>query len=217
MRPSIPSSSPMGGNEISGLGEKLYVTLCLATLCQGWTNRIAKALSFSDASPFFATFDWSFPLPCFSSLIACVQTLQDFISNDTFRGHSLIACAKCRYVLESLERADILLPLPPSLLNTPFSFLPNLVNTASLSESLCPGDSDPSRLILEKTLGVGSGLLDVLQECLDLYLLSCSPLKFSVLDSECCDISWIFELLLEHPSKLRRAFTSFSLSCWVFS
>ncbi|GJR73240.1 hypothetical protein Tco_0085605 [Tanacetum coccineum] len=99
---------------------------------------------------------------------------------------------------------------------TPFSFLPNFVNTASLSESLCLGDSDPSRLILEKMLGVGSGLLDVLRECLDLRLLPCSPLMFGVLDLECCNTSWIFELLLEHPSKLRQAFTSFSLSCWFF-
>ncbi|GJS34361.1 hypothetical protein Tco_0532743 [Tanacetum coccineum] len=75
-------------------------------------------------------------------------------------------------------------------------------------------DSDPSRLILEKTVRVGSGLLDVLRERLDLCLLPCSPLKFGVLDLECCDSSWMFELLLEHPLKLRRAFTSFSLSCW---
>ncbi|GJV97564.1 hypothetical protein Tco_1549141 [Tanacetum coccineum] len=33
--PSIPSSSPKGGKEISGLGEKLCVIFCLATLSQG--------------------------------------------------------------------------------------------------------------------------------------------------------------------------------------
>nr|GEX72532.1 hypothetical protein [Tanacetum cinerariifolium] len=59
-RPSVPSSSPRGGNEIYGSREKLCVTLFLATLCQGWTIRIAKTLSFPDASPFFAAFGWSF-------------------------------------------------------------------------------------------------------------------------------------------------------------
>ncbi|GJT57492.1 serine/threonine-protein phosphatase PP2A-2 catalytic subunit-like protein [Tanacetum coccineum] len=59
-------------------------------------------------------------------------------------------------------------------------------------------------------------LLDVLREHLDPCLLPCSPFKFGVLDSECCDTYWIFELLLEHHLKLRQAFTSFSLSCWVF-
>ncbi|GKB16428.1 hypothetical protein Tco_0850351 [Tanacetum coccineum] len=34
IRPSIPLSSPRGGKEIFGLGEKLYVILCLATLSQ---------------------------------------------------------------------------------------------------------------------------------------------------------------------------------------
>ncbi|GJR73241.1 hypothetical protein Tco_0085606 [Tanacetum coccineum] len=69
MGPFVPSSSPRGRNEISVSGDKLCVTLYLATLCQGWTIRIAKALSFPDASPFFAAFGWSFPLLCFSSLI----------------------------------------------------------------------------------------------------------------------------------------------------
>ncbi|GKF78407.1 hypothetical protein Tco_0233975, partial [Tanacetum coccineum] len=78
------------------------------------------------------------------------------------------------------------------------------------------GDSDLSCLILEKTL-VGLGLLDMLRERLDLRPLSRSPLVFGILDSECCDTSWIFEFLFEHPSKLRRAFTSFSLSCCAFS
>ncbi|GKE25062.1 hypothetical protein Tco_1436574 [Tanacetum coccineum] len=59
-------------------------------------------------------------------------------------------------------------------------------------------------------------LLDVLREHLDHCLLPCSPFKFGVLDSECYDTYWIFELLLEHHLKLRQAFTSFSLSCWVF-
>ncbi|GKC65718.1 hypothetical protein Tco_1098316, partial [Tanacetum coccineum] len=71
MGPSVLSSSPRGGNEISKLGEKPCVILCLATLCQGWTIKIAKALSFLDVSPLFAAFGWSFPLPCFSSLITC--------------------------------------------------------------------------------------------------------------------------------------------------
>ncbi|GJZ80988.1 hypothetical protein Tco_0645982 [Tanacetum coccineum] len=47
--------------------------------------------------------------------------------------------------------------------------------------------SDMSRRILEKTL-VGSGLLDVLQERLGFSLLLRSPLLFSVLDSEYCDL-----------------------------
>ncbi|GJW15456.1 retrovirus-related pol polyprotein from transposon TNT 1-94 [Tanacetum coccineum] len=64
-----------------------------------------------------------------------------------------------------------------------------------------PGDFDMSRIILKKTLGVGSGLSDMLRERLDLRLLLGSPFMFGVLDSECCDASWIFELLLEHPSK----------------
>nr|GEZ64289.1 hypothetical protein [Tanacetum cinerariifolium] len=73
-------------------------------------------------------------------------------------------------------------------------------------------DYDLSRLILEKTLGVGSGYLYMLRERLDLCLLPGSPLMFGVLDSECCDTSWTFEFLPKHPSKLRRAFTSFGLS-----
>ncbi|GJU63901.1 hypothetical protein Tco_1245736 [Tanacetum coccineum] len=32
---SVPSSAPNGGKEISKLGEKLYLILCLATLSQG--------------------------------------------------------------------------------------------------------------------------------------------------------------------------------------
>nr|GEU48697.1 hypothetical protein [Tanacetum cinerariifolium] len=103
----------------------------------------------------------------------------------------------------------------PNLLST-LSFLPSLANTVFLSESLCLGDSDLSRRILEKTIGVGSGLFVRLRERLDLRILSSSPLNFGILDSECCDTSWIFEFLPEYPLKLRRAFTSFRLS-WVES
>ncbi|GKD25997.1 hypothetical protein Tco_1232211 [Tanacetum coccineum] len=39
--PSVPSSSPKGGNKISGSGEKLCVIFCLATFCHGWTIKIA--------------------------------------------------------------------------------------------------------------------------------------------------------------------------------
>ncbi|GKC51592.1 hypothetical protein Tco_1074337 [Tanacetum coccineum] len=60
-------------------------------------------------------------------------------------------------------------------------------------------DAELSRRILEKKL-VGSGLLDVLRECLDLSLLLRS-LASRVLDSECCDTSWIFEFFPKHPSK----------------
>nr|GEX95082.1 reverse transcriptase domain-containing protein [Tanacetum cinerariifolium] len=85
-----------------------------------------------------------------------------------------------------------------------------LLNTpSSLLLGLCLSDSDLSRLILENIL-VRSGLPDMLQERPDLRLL---PPTFSVLDSECCDTSWTFEFLPEHPSKLRRVFTSFSFSC----
>ncbi|GKA97809.1 hypothetical protein Tco_0825703 [Tanacetum coccineum] len=98
----------------------------------------------------------------------------------------------------------------PNLLNTPPSFRP-------LSPSLFLGVSDVPRLILEKTLGFGSGLLDMLFERIDLSLLLRSPLTSGVLDSESCDTSWIFEFLPEHTSKLRRALTSFSFSCCTFS
>ncbi|GJW23585.1 hypothetical protein Tco_0034207 [Tanacetum coccineum] len=77
--------------------------------------------------------------------------------------------------------------LSPSLLNTPPFLLP-------LSIGMCLGDSDPSRIILEKTL-VCSGLLDMLWERSGLRPLWCSPLTFGVLDSECCDTSWNFEFL----------------------
>nr|GEZ89650.1 hypothetical protein [Tanacetum cinerariifolium] len=43
-------------------------------------------------------------------------------------------------------------------------------------------DSDMSRLILEKTMRVGSGISNMLRERLDLCLLPGSPLKFGVLD-----------------------------------
>ncbi|GKB37954.1 hypothetical protein Tco_0882896 [Tanacetum coccineum] len=78
----------------------------------------------------------------------------------------------------------------------PPSFLP-------LSPSLFLCDSDLPRLILEKTLA-GSGLPDMLRERPDLRPLPCSPLTFGVLDSECCDISCIFEFLLGHPANVFR-------------
>ncbi|GJV37379.1 hypothetical protein Tco_1409856 [Tanacetum coccineum] len=52
--PSVPSSSSRGGKRISVLGEKLCVIFCLATLSQGWTIKMANALSFLEVSPFFA-------------------------------------------------------------------------------------------------------------------------------------------------------------------
>ncbi|GJU23140.1 hypothetical protein Tco_1156482 [Tanacetum coccineum] len=54
--PSVPSSSPKGGNEIANSGEKLWVILCLATLFHGCTIKIANGLSFPEASPFLAAF-----------------------------------------------------------------------------------------------------------------------------------------------------------------
>nr|GEU60950.1 hypothetical protein [Tanacetum cinerariifolium] len=105
------------------------------------------------------------------------------------------------------ECANTLFPLPPSLLKTPPSLL---------LSGRCLGDSDRSRLILEKTLGFRSGLPDMLWERLDLSFLLRS-LASSVLDSEYCNTSWIFEFFPELPSKLRRAFYSFNFSCCFFS
>nr|GEX29282.1 hypothetical protein [Tanacetum cinerariifolium] len=93
--------------------------------------------------------------------------------------------------------------VPSCLLNTPPSLL-------SFPSGLCL----LSRLIREKTLAC-SWLSNMLRERPDLRPLRYSPLTFGVLDSECCDISQTFEFLPEHPSKLRRAFTSFSFSCWL--
>ncbi|GJZ71032.1 hypothetical protein Tco_0634883 [Tanacetum coccineum] len=93
-------------------------------------------------------------------------------------------------------------------------------NDYSTSTTFESSSSSPTILMassLSKTKGVGSGLLDMLRERLDLSLLLRSPLTSSVMDSKCCDTSWIFEFFPEHPSKLRRAFTSFSLSCCAFS
>ncbi|GJX59301.1 reverse transcriptase domain-containing protein, partial [Tanacetum coccineum] len=53
--PSVPSSSPRGGNKISGLREKLCVILCVSTLSQDWTIRMANSFSFPEVSPFFTT------------------------------------------------------------------------------------------------------------------------------------------------------------------
>ncbi|GKB63839.1 hypothetical protein Tco_0920025 [Tanacetum coccineum] len=50
--PSIPSSSSKGGNEITVSGEKVWVILCLATLCHCCTIRIASGLSSPESSPF---------------------------------------------------------------------------------------------------------------------------------------------------------------------
>ncbi|GKB73046.1 hypothetical protein Tco_0934458 [Tanacetum coccineum] len=70
-------------------------------------------------------------------------------------------------------------------------------------------DADLSRRILEKKL-VGSGLLDVMRERLDLSILLRS-LASRVLDSKCCDTSWIFEFFPKHPSKLVELFNILSV------
>ncbi|GKG63496.1 hypothetical protein Tco_0643044 [Tanacetum coccineum] len=57
--PSVPSSSPKRGNEITVSGEKVWVILCFATLCHDRTIRISSGLSFSEVSPFLP------PLPVF--------------------------------------------------------------------------------------------------------------------------------------------------------
>ncbi|GJS47409.1 hypothetical protein Tco_0597530 [Tanacetum coccineum] len=93
------------------------------------------------------------------------------------------------------------------LLNTHPSLLP-------LPSGLCLGDSDLLRLILGKTLAC-SRLPDTLRERPDLHPLRCSPLTFGVLDSECCDISWTFEFLPEHPSK--RGWGEIELCCSLMS
>nr|GEV35133.1 retrotransposon protein, putative, Ty3-gypsy subclass [Tanacetum cinerariifolium] len=84
------------------------------------------------------------------------------------------------------------------------SSTPSLWNTSPslllLSPCLRLSDADWSRCILKKTL-VRSGLLDTLLERLGSSLPLRSPLLFGVLDSEYCDVSWIFEFLPEHPLK----------------
>ncbi|GKF00802.1 hypothetical protein Tco_0027725 [Tanacetum coccineum] len=67
--PSVPSYSPKGGKRISVLREKLCVILCLPTLSQGWNIRIAIALSFPEASPFFATLGCAYTHPCYALLL----------------------------------------------------------------------------------------------------------------------------------------------------
>ncbi|GJV84054.1 hypothetical protein Tco_1523952, partial [Tanacetum coccineum] len=146
-------------------------------------------------------------LRVFASVRALLFKVSAFLHGDVFgngfrslrTGTLITALRVCGHTLSFTSR-------PVRYTSFPSSFTP----------SLCLGDSDLLRLILEKTL-VGSGLLDMLQERLDLLPIPCTPLMFGVLDSECCDTSWIFEFLPNHPSKLRRAFTSFSLSCCVFS
>ncbi|GJS71984.1 hypothetical protein Tco_0704825 [Tanacetum coccineum] len=85
---------------------------------------------------------------------------------------------QCPPLLSSLSEnafcADTLFPLPPSLLKIPPSLLPS---------SRCLGDSDQSRLIIEKTLGFRSGLPDMLWERMELSFLLRS-LASSVLDSK---------------------------------
>ncbi|GKC59513.1 hypothetical protein Tco_1087111 [Tanacetum coccineum] len=56
MGPSVPSSSPKGGNEIIVSGENVWVILCLAIFHPVCTIRIASGLSFPATSPFFTTF-----------------------------------------------------------------------------------------------------------------------------------------------------------------
>nr|GEW96962.1 hypothetical protein [Tanacetum cinerariifolium] len=120
--------------------------------------------------------------------------------------------------LESLHK--VLYRFPLSLLDVCPSTLSLLSESGSIiredvphgnaSSELAPffltrnfGDFDLSRLILEKTLWFGSGLLDMQFERPDLSLLLRSLLMFGVMDSECCDTSWIFKFLPEQTSKLR--------------
>ncbi|GJR34939.1 hypothetical protein Tco_0808794 [Tanacetum coccineum] len=70
MGPSVPFSSPKGGNEIIISGENVSVILCLAIFRPDYTIRIASGLSFPAASPFFATFAW-----CMHSFVVCPTSL----------------------------------------------------------------------------------------------------------------------------------------------
>ncbi|GJX26246.1 hypothetical protein Tco_0232542 [Tanacetum coccineum] len=63
----VPSYSSRGGKRISVLGEKLCAIFFLATLSQGWTIRMAAALSFLEVSPFFATLG-AYTHPCYAPL-----------------------------------------------------------------------------------------------------------------------------------------------------
>nr|GEV65793.1 hypothetical protein [Tanacetum cinerariifolium] len=160
----------------------------------------------------FGFFDLNFQCtpshPCYLHFRrAFLSFVNTFLYGDVF-------CERIPFFLNGnsgggFRACDTFFPLPLSLPNTPHSFLP-------LSPSLCLGDSDLPRLILEKTL-VGLGLPDMLRELLDLRPFPCSPLTFGVLDSECFDTSCIFKFLYEHHSKLKRAFTSFSFSCCTIS
>ncbi|GJX71681.1 hypothetical protein Tco_0308852 [Tanacetum coccineum] len=66
MGPSVPSSSPKGGNEIIVSGENVWVILCLAIFRPDCTIGIASGLSFPTVSPFFATVAW-----CMHSSVVC--------------------------------------------------------------------------------------------------------------------------------------------------
>nr|GEZ61629.1 hypothetical protein [Tanacetum cinerariifolium] len=96
----------------------------------------------------------------------------------------------------NLLSARTIFSLSPSLWNTPFS---NLLNTIFLSGPFSLGD-------LERPC-LGSGLLDILQACLDPSLSLRLLLLFGVPNSECREVS----------SKLRRAFTALSFSRCTFS
>ncbi|GJZ75617.1 hypothetical protein Tco_0640082 [Tanacetum coccineum] len=110
---------------------------------------------------------------------------------------------QCSTFVFSIFTSSVLLRYPHSLRMVMFSVKTSPHGNAFwgsvlffLNENFGSGsssDSDPSRLILENTLGVGSRLLDMLCERLDFSLLLRSPLTSGVLDSECCDTSWIFD------------------------
>nr|GFB30861.1 hypothetical protein [Tanacetum cinerariifolium] len=93
--PSVPSSSSREWKSIYLLREKLYVIFYLATLSQGWTIRMANALSFREVYPFFSTLGGSFPLFCLSSFIKCDSFPALSISSIYFLG----ACTHSCYAL----------------------------------------------------------------------------------------------------------------------
>ncbi|GJQ89980.1 hypothetical protein Tco_0001119, partial [Tanacetum coccineum] len=73
MGPSVSSSFPNGGNEISGSREKLCMILFMATFCHGWTIRIAMALSV-----FFRAWFEAATSPLRNAVVTLIMSSTDF-------------------------------------------------------------------------------------------------------------------------------------------
>ncbi|GJY17452.1 hypothetical protein Tco_0388943 [Tanacetum coccineum] len=179
--PSVPSSSPKGGNEISRQGEKLCVIFCLAFD----ELRVGDSVHESGDSHAFWGF---FNMPTFS-----FKPLHEILCGFPF---SLLDVVDIYRILDALLLLKRNLPLrcltfvfSTLTSNVPLHCL-HFLRAAPLFVNRNPGsgflsDADLSRRILEKTL-VGSGLLDVMRERLGFSLLLRYPLLFGVLDSEYC-------------------------------